>query len=223
MRYTVLIPAAGSGKRMQSPVNKVLLELGGKTVLEHTVSIFEQDEDCVGIYVAAKEEELETFHNILANTNKLKKIVIGGEERQDSIQNMLINASTDYVMVHDAARPFVEDVVLNSLKEALKHSNAVICGVTPKDTVKRVNDRHVQETISRDTLLLVHTPQAFKRETLLNAYEHAHTYQLQVTDDAMMVEAIGVEVSTVVSSYTNIKITTQEDLLFAETILNNEV
>lgn len=223
MKYTVLIPAAGSGKRMALETNKVLLKVKGKTVLEHTVSKFDEDIRCENIIVAAKESELAMFEELLSWCTKLKGVVIGGDERQDSIQNMLntINDS-EYVMVHDAARPNVSLEILKRLTDALDAHDAVICGVQPKDTIKMldVNDSRVEKTIPRDTLILTHTPQAFRTSVLKEAYKNAEQQQLTVTDDSMMVEALGTYVHVVPSSYENIKITTQDDLRLIDVLMD---
>ena len=220
MSYTVLIPAAGSGKRMGAPQNKMLLPLLDIPIIVHTVEQFEADENCVAIYVATKRDEREIFAELLSFSSKLKGLVDGGDERQDSIYNMLQQMeASDFVMVHDGARPFVSKKILNALYESVQTHHAVICGVRPKDTLKRVSQDIVKETVNRDEVIMVHTPQAFSYTLLKRAYEHAYAENLVVTDDSMMVEALGERVHVVDSDYNNIKITTQDDLLTGERIL----
>ncbi|HJE19601.1 MAG TPA: 2-C-methyl-D-erythritol 4-phosphate cytidylyltransferase [Aliicoccus persicus] len=220
MSYTVLIPAAGSGKRMGAPQNKMLLPLLDIPIIVHTVEQFEADENCAAIYVATKRDEREIFSEILSFSSKLKEIVDGGDERQDSIYNMLQQMEEhEWVMVHDGARPFISKSVLNALYESVQTNDAVICGVRPKDTLKRVNQAIVKDTVNRDEVIMVHTPQAFSYTLLKRAYEHAYAQNLVVTDDSMMVEALGERVHVVESDYNNIKITTQDDMLTGERIL----
>ncbi|MFC3899422.1 2-C-methyl-D-erythritol 4-phosphate cytidylyltransferase [Aliicoccus persicus] len=220
MSYTVLIPAAGSGKRMGAPQNKMLLPLLDIPIIVHTVEQFEADENCAAIYVATKRDEREIFSEILSFSSKLKEIVDGGDERQDSIYNMLQQMEEhEWVMVHDGARPFISKSVLNALYESVQTNDAVICGVRPKDTLKRVNQDIVKDTVNRDEVIMVHTPQAFSYTLLKRAYEHAYAQNLVVTDDSMMVEALGERVHVVESDYNNIKITTQDDMLTGERIL----
>ncbi len=220
MSYTVLIPAAGSGTRMGGLINKLLLPLNAVPVIVHTVRRFEADPNCQAIYLATQDSEREVFQSLLKFSSKFKDCVTGGLERQDSIYNMLkYMDETTYVMVHDGARPFVSQAILNTLYSAVKTHNAVICGVTPKDTIKRVSNHQVVETIERSALIQVHTPQAFKYDVLRQAYNHAYQKKLNVTDDAMMVEALGLDIHVVDSDYNNIKITTPEDLVIGEKII----
>lgn len=220
MSYTVLIPAAGSGTRMGSSTNKLLLKLNEVPVIVHTVRRFEADPNCQAIYLATQDSEREAFQSLLKFSSKFKGCVTGGLERQDSIYNMLkYMDETTYVMVHDGARPFVSQAILDALHSAVKTHDAVICGVTPKDTIKRVSNHQVVETIERSALIQVHTPQAFKYNVLMRAYHHAYQKKLNVTDDAMMVEALGLDIHVVDSDYNNIKITTPEDLVIGQKII----
>ncbi len=220
MSYTVLIPAAGSGKRMGANQNKVLMPLLDIPIIVHTVQQFEDDDNCEGIYVATKRDEREVFTELLSFSTKLRGIVEGGSERQDSIYNMLQQMeAADWVMVHDGARPFVSKIILNALYESVQLHEAVICGVRPKDTLKRIKQDVVEETVDRGEVMLVHTPQAFSYKLLKHAYDNAYKHNLIVTDDSMMVEALGENVHVVDSDYNNIKITTQEDMLTGERIL----
>ncbi|HJB78410.1 MAG TPA: 2-C-methyl-D-erythritol 4-phosphate cytidylyltransferase [Candidatus Nosocomiicoccus stercorigallinarum] len=221
MNYTAIIPAAGIGKRMGLGFNKIRYELNGKSIIKRTVEIFENDRDCSAIIIATGKEEIHLLEEDLKDLNKIEKIVVGGKERQDSIYNALVHAKTDYVFVHDAARPFLDDDTLTRLKTAVVKKDAVICGVQTKNTLKKVVDGKVVDTIDRDTTVEVHTPQAFCYNLLMDAYHYARDRHLQVTDDAMMVEAFGHDVFVVDSTYNNIKITTTEDLIQSEAILRS--
>lgn len=223
MKYTVIIPAAGLGSRMGLGFNKILLEIGGEPVIKRTVMHFVNDSECTAIHLAVRAEEVGIMNELFRGIDKIKGIHIGGSERQHSIYNALINVEeTDYVFVHDGARPFLTADVLMRIKEKVIDAGAVICGVQTKDTLKRVIDGKVVETLVRDEIIAVHTPQAFEYGILKKAYEHAKAHNLQVTDDSMMVEAIGKEVYLVESTYDNIKITTSEDLQLALRILEGK-
>lgn len=223
MKYTVIIPAAGLGSRMGLGYNKVLLEIDGEPVITRTVRHFENDSDCEAIHLSVRAEEIDTMHEIFAASKKVAGIHIGGAERQDSIYNALVNISkAEYIFVHDGARPFVSADILSRLKDKVVKTGAVICGVQTKDTLKRVIDGKVKETLVRNEIVAVHTPQAFSYDILKQAYEHLKEHNLEVTDDSMMVEAIGKEVYLVESTYDNIKITTSEDLQLAHMILKGK-
>ncbi len=223
MKYTVIIPAAGLGSRMGLGYNKVLLEIDGEPVIKRTVRHFENDPDCEAIHLAVRAEETDVMHELFGESKKVAGIHVGGAERQDSIYNALVNVrNTDYVFVHDGARPFLTADVLTRLKVKVTETGAVICGVKTKDTLKRVIGGKVKETLARDEIVAVHTPQAFEYDILKRAYEHSKQHKLEVTDDSMMVEAIGKEVYLVESTYDNIKITTSEDLQLAHMILKGK-
>lgn len=217
--YDVIIPAAGMGKRMQAEKNKILLMLNDKSILEHTVEVFQNDVNCRAIHLAAQKDEIEMMQSMLQAYDKIGIITEGGSERQYSIENVLKAIEPcEYVFVHDAARPFVTQETLNKLHESVQQYQSVIAAVKVKDTIKRVQDKKVSETLKRDELWQVQTPQAFAYQLLLDAYYKADKEQFLGTDDASLVERIS-EVHIVESDYDNIKLTTPEDMFFAEAIL----
>lgn len=223
MAYTAIIPAAGLGSRMGYDKNKVFIELNEKTIIELTVEQFQNDDNCSGIYLAVREEEAGLIKEKLSAYSKVKGVFAGGRERQDSIYNVLLKIpECEYVFIHDGARPFVSADLLNDIYKAVSEHQAVICGVKVKDTVKRIAGETVSETLPREELLNTHTPQAFEYELIKEAYENARKHELAVTDDSSMVEAMGKSVHIVKSHYNNIKITTQEDLIVAESIMAKE-
>ena len=223
MKYTVIIPAAGLGSRMGLGYNKVLLDIGGESIISRTVRFFDEDPDCEAIHLSVRAEERDVVSDMFHSVAKVKGIHTGGKERQDSIYNALINVdSAEYIFVHDGARPFVSQDIILRLKEKVQETGAVICGVKVKDTLKRVVNDKVVETLPRQEIISVHTPQAFKASILKTAYEYAKRHHLDVTDDSMMVEAIGESVYVTESSYDNIKITTAEDIQLAKLILEGK-
>ncbi len=217
--YDVIIPAAGMGKRMQANQNKILLTINQKSILEHTVQVFQNDDNCRAIHLAAQRDEISTLQSMLTNYNKIDVITEGGSERQYSIYNVLKAIEPcEYVFVHDAARPFVTQHTLNKLYESVQQNHSVIAAVKVKDTIKRIENDQVTETLKRDELWQIQTPQVFEYQLLIDAYNKAYADQFLGTDDASLVERIS-KVHIVESDYDNIKITTPEDMFFAEAIL----
>lgn len=226
MLYDVILPAAGSGKRMGAGKNKLFLELKEKPILIHTLEVFEKDEWCRGIYLAVKDSEREFIQNLLQqySITKVKAMPTGGDERQHSVQScMKAIGSGEIVLVHDAARPFILEPTIHELVDMAQQKGAAIAGVRAKDTMKRVEAGIIQETVDRSTLWMIQTPQAFRFELLQYAENHAEQDGFLGTDESMLVEREGEIVYMVESSYENVKITTKEDLVFGEAILNQRI
>jgi 2-C-methyl-D-erythritol 4-phosphate cytidylyltransferase len=222
MPYQVIIPAAGQGKRMGVGKNKLLLELDEIPVLIHTLRVFESDEECESIILAIHPKDEMEFKTLLENykITKVTHIVSGGKERQHSIYNALKKVSGNgVILVHDAARPFVKKEHIHRLMENAEKYGAAILGVPAKDTMKKVLDGKVVETVERTSLWAVQTPQAFRMSILLEANELAEKENFVGTDDASLVERLSVPIKMVEGDYDNIKLTTPEDLFFAEAIL----
>lgn len=216
-----IIVAAGSGSRMKSSKNKLLLPLGGKTVIERTVKTFEELPQIGEIIVVCREEELETMSSLLPG----EKITfaIGGKTRQESVRNAVETIDPDdceTILIHDGARPLVtKEEILDTLEEA-KRTGAAATGVFVKDTIKVINDDYViTDTPDRTKLVAIHTPQIFNLKLYLKAMEKAEMQKNDFTDDCKLLENIGVPVSVVIGEYGNIKITTPEDIPMAQAIL----
>ncbi|CEN95202.1 2-C-methyl-D-erythritol 4-phosphate cytidylyltransferase [Paraclostridium sordellii] len=220
----VIIVAAGTGSRMKKDINKQFIKLDNKEIIAYTIDKFYINDEIDDIVVVIKKDEEDYFkENILEKYNfKNIKIAYGGEERQDSVYNGIqkLDKNCEVVLVHDGARPFVtEEIINNSIQEAKKH-NAVVVGVKVKDTIKVVGEEgNIVDTPNRKYLWSVQTPQVFKYDIITKAYENAYNENYYGTDDAMLVEKIGYDVKMIEGSYDNIKITTQEDLNFGEQIL----
>jgi 2-C-methyl-D-erythritol 4-phosphate cytidylyltransferase len=222
MAYQVIIPAAGQGKRMGAGKNKLLLELNNIPVLIHTLKVFEEDELCEGIILAIHPQDKEEFILLLKkhNVKKVLDLVPGGKERQDSIYNALKTVKTEgIILVHDAARPFILKDQIHRLLDTAQKTDAAIIGVPAKDTMKTVRDNVVKATVERSSLWVVQTPQAFRFSLLYRAYEQAAKDGFVGTDDSSLVERISHPVTMVEGDYDNLKLTTQEDLFFAQAIL----
>lgn len=227
-KVAAVIVAGGSGKRMGLGIKKQFIELEGKTILTHTTEVFNKSKviDEIILVVGSddrdkvKEEMLEKY-----GFEKVSQIVEGGAERQDSVYNGLMAVSEDvkYVMIHDGARPFINEGVILRALEATKEKRATVVAVPVKDTIKVINENmEVEGTPDRSTLWAVQTPQSFEKELLLEAYSFAKESQLQVTDDSMLVEAYGQKVYVVEGDYNNIKVTTTEDLVIGQAILKEK-
>lgn len=221
----VVIVAAGSGSRMKRDINKQFIKLDGKEIIAYTIEKFYKSEDIDDIVIVIKENEEKYFIENIINKYGFDniKLAYGGKERQDSVYNGIkkLNRNCEIVLIHDGARPFVnEDIIKNSIKET-KENNAVVVGVPVKDTIKVVDsDGNIVDTPNRSLLWSVQTPQSFKYEIITKAYEYAYSNDYYGTDDAMLVEHIGYNVKMIEGSYDNIKITTEEDLHFGIQILN---
>lgn len=223
MAYQVILPAAGQGKRMGAGKNKLLLELDGVPIFINTLKVFASDDRCSRIILAVNEDEKQEFKRLLVQygINKAVKLVPGGSERQFSVYAGIEALDDDdgIVLVHDAARPFIDIEQIQRLVEAAEQYGAAILAVPVKDTIKRAEGNKVRATVERSNLWSVQTPQAFRIHELRKAHEQALCDQYLGTDDASLVERMGDDVIIVEGNYDNIKLTTPEDLFFAETII----
>ena len=210
MNYSAIILCAGSGKRTGLGYNKMFFKLNGETVYEKSVKAFLKDERCKQIIIVSKMEEREDFKNLLNEERMV--FVNGGKERQDSVFEGLKAVNQDYVMIHDGARPYVSQELLDRIVDTLSSCDACLPMVKCKDTIKRVVDGKVVNTLKREELYQAQTPQSFKTALIIKAHDYAKVHQVSVTDDASMVEIMGENVYVVEGDYDNIKITTKEDL-----------
>lgn len=224
-----IIVAGGSGKRMGMNIKKQFIEMDGKEILAHTIEAFNRCEIIDEIIVVVGEEDRERVQEDIVNRygyHKVTRIVEGGKERQDSVYNglMAVKDEVEYVMIHDGARPFISEAIIEKALKATKQKQATVVAVPVKDTIKVIDKAHkVEDTPNRSALWSVQTPQSFKKELLIKAYTSAKERKLSVTDDSMVVEAYGSEVYIVEGEYNNIKITTVEDLVLGQAILRNKI
>lgn len=222
MKYSVVIPAAGQGKRMKLNKNKQFLLLEDKPVIIHTLEVFQNDDWCEVIIVVGNESEKEQIRELtkLYGITKVKRIVSGGKERQHSVYNGLKALTKDMiVLIHDGARPFVKTEHLHDLVKEASDTEAAILAVPIKDTVKESSGSKVSRTVDRTNLWSVQTPQAFKLKAILEAHQWAEKSHFLGTDDASLMECLNKTISIVTGDYFNIKLTTREDIIFAESIL----
>ena len=222
MFISAIVVAAGLSKRFKTKTSKVLLKLSSKPVIAYSLDVLNAHPKIKEIIIAANPRNIESLRGIF-NTHKFPpgvKVVLGGKERKDSVAAGLkaVNPKADFVLIHDAARPFITSGLVSLVMNEAYESKAAILGVPVKATIKRCRVQgtgyRVQETIDRKDLWEIQTPQVFEKDLILKAYQRFSN--TDATDDAMLVERLGVKVSVVFGSYNNIKITTTEDLAIAE-------
>lgn len=224
-KITAIVLAAGAGKRMNSEIHKQYMMLGDKPVLYYALKAFERSA-VTGIVLVVGAGEIEYCSKEIVEKYKIQKvdaIVEGGKERYHSVYAGLVAAAeSEYVLIHDGARPFVtEDIIARSI-ETVKVEKACIVGMPVKDTIKVVGeDGFAKETPARSGLWQIQTPQTFSYPLILEAYQQVIARDdSRVTDDAMVLElSTGCQVKVIEGSYQNIKITTPEDILVAEIYL----
>ncbi|MEC5189598.1 2-C-methyl-D-erythritol 4-phosphate cytidylyltransferase [Geobacillus thermodenitrificans] len=226
MNYEAIVLAAGQGKRMNAGMNKQFIELGGEPLIVRTLKVFDGDERCNGIVLVVNPTERGQFEQLFERY-RIRKVVAfadGGQERQHSVYNGLqALRSGEIVLIHDGARPFVRIRHLHELADAAVQYGAAIPAVRVKDTIKKVDGLFVEQTIDRSSLWAVQTPQAFRLSLIMEAHEEAKKAGYLGTDDASLVERLGRPVKILEGDYRNIKLTTPEDLLFAEAILASRI
>lgn len=212
MKYTALIVAGGQGSRMGLGYNKVFYTLKeGKTVLDTTLEIFRNDDQCSQIVIVTNQSDLQK----MVETHEDGRIVnvCGGPTRQDSVFNGLMATKEDTVLIHDAVRPWIDQQHINQLLETMKTEKAAILAVPVKDTLKEVKDGYIVRTVDRSTLMHAQTPQAFNTPLLIQCHQKAARDQRHATDDAQLFELYSdAKVRIVEGSYGNIKITTMDDV-----------
>ncbi len=226
-RVVALVPAAGRGHRMGSNTPKQFLTLGGLPLLVHSLRILEASPAISSIVLAAPQADLDYCKRDIVEKygfKKVRQIVTGGAERQDSVRFGLaaVGAEAEIVLVHDAVRPFLTAGMVAQVVEAAAKHGAAIVAIPMRDTVKRVgSDGLIDETVDRKPLWLAQTPQAFKRALLEDAHARALQSGFRATDDAQLVEQLGHRVAIVEGSTDNIKVTRPEDLAVGESILSS--
>ncbi len=223
-----IIAAAGMGTRMNMGISKQFLTIHGKPILAHTIEKFVECEYVDHIILIIKHSDIQYIGHILSEygIKKSHKIAYGGKERQDSIRSGLENVpdETEIILTHDGVRPFVEANRIREVIEAVDETGASVLANPVKDTIKvSANGKVVDYTPNRSILWAIQTPQVFKKDILLKAYQQAYDEGYYGTDDCSLVEKTGKKVKIVESDYYNIKITTKEDLVIAEAIARGKI
>jgi 2-C-methyl-D-erythritol 4-phosphate cytidylyltransferase len=229
VKVTAVIPSAGSGKRMQSHIKKPYLDIKGKPLLSYVLKVLNRVSAIENIVVPVSPgEEVLCEKEVLngLSMDKEVKIISGGTTRQESVRKALdfVPESTDLVLIHDGVRPFITVQMIERSLNETSIKLATTLGVPVKDTVTVVSedDRRILKTLERSSLYLIQTPQTFDREVIIDAHTKAYIDGFEGTDDASLVERMDVPVTVIPGSYDNIKITTQDDLIFAEAILSKQ-
>lgn len=211
-KVTAIILIAGNSTRFGKNRNKNFEVLDGKSVLLYSLNEFDKNEYIYDILIACKQSEIENVKAIIEKEKLTKNIdlVIGGNSRKESVYNCLKNTNSDIVVIHDGARPLIKQEYINKCVENISEIKGVTIGVKSKDTIKITDENNVViETTNRNNTWIIQTPQAFDRKILLQAHEK---YKGDATDDCMLLEEYGHKVKIIEGDYTNIKITTYEDL-----------
>ena len=226
-KYTAIVLAAGSGKRMNSKVHKQYLIIQDRPVLYYSLKAFEDSAVDEIVLVVGKGEEKFCRKEIVDKygISKVKAIVEGGKERYHSVfEGLKQTSDADYVLIHDGARPFVnQDIIRRCMQEVQKYQACVV-GMPVKDTIKIADEEgYAKQTPDRKNVWMIQTPQTFSYALIYEAYEEMlKTEATAITDDAMVLERIkGKKSKLIEGSYRNIKITTPEDLLIANVYLQH--
>ena len=226
MKSTAIVLAAGQGKRMNSKVQKQFLLIKGKPVLYYSLSCFQNSREIEEIIVVTGKESINFCKQEIIEAygfSKVKAVIPGGKERYDSVYAGLCACEdSDYVFIHDGARPFLSNDMIRRGKEAVLDYGACVIGMPSKDTIKIADENGmVESTPSRNKVWNIQTPQIFSYTAIREAHEKARKQNMaDITDDAMVIERFGnMKIKLVEGSYENIKITTPEDIVVAEKIL----
>lgn len=217
----VVIVSAGKGSRMRTRENKQYLLLQEKPVIIHTLQVFNDMPLVQQIVLVTGQEDVERCQRWVREykLSKVVQVVPGGSERQHSVYKGLMEIHTEWVMVHDGVRPFVDPLNIQDCYEMAVREGAAVLAVPVKDTIKQVDGAGtIVATPDRQSLWAIQTPQTFRISDLIRAHEDAQACGFVGTDDSMLVERMGISVVVVEGSYTNIKLTTPEDLEYAEFI-----
>ena len=223
---SAIIPASGLGKRLSSDSDKAFTAIAGQPLSARTLAIFQECAEIDEVILVTRAAQVSRAKELACERGftKVKAVTAGGEVRQDSVRNGLAEMSSDseIVVIHDGARPLVTHEIITSSIEAARADGAAIAAVPVIDTIKTSHDgRFVASTLDREKLYAVQTPQTFARDVITSAYERAYADGYYGTDDASLVERLGLPVRIVQGSYENIKITTPTDITIAEAIMES--
>lgn len=221
---SAVIVAAGSSSRMKSGISKQLLKINGIPVLKYTVSAFIESGAADEIIVVCPPNDMQSFQNLFENLPVNIKLTSGGSTRQQSVYNgvSITDGKCEIIAIHDGARPLIDSSDINRVVSDCIAFGASTLAVPVKDTIKTVENGTVVDTPPRDKLYSIQTPQVFSKAVYLEAFKKAKAENKDYTDDCQLIESVGGKVHITVGSYTNIKITTPEDIFTAEAFLKNK-
>ncbi len=222
-QVTAIVPAAGLGVRMgKTQPRKQYMELAGRPLLEWTLNALSSHKSVGRIILVVPPDDLANVRTAYMDAPKhpkLDAVIEGGAKRADSVRQGLMEASSEWVLIHDGVRPFVSaDLIQKTIDSAMKHG-AAAAAIPIRDTVKRKNADYLAESVDRNSLMLVQTPQVFRRDDILNAFEKMKNEKMDWTDETSIMEKAGMRVAWVMGEPENIKVTTSEDFRLAERIM----
>lgn len=221
MKVTAILLTAGNSTRFKKKFNKNLEKVNNKYIFEYSLEQFEKNNFVNEIIIAVKQDEMEQIQTILDSKklSKSVKLVIGGNTRQESVYNCINYTDSDIVLIHDGARPLIKQEYINNCIEIMKEFCGASIAVKSKDTIKICDENNIVEnTTKRENTWIIQTPQCFKREKLLEAHKKFKNNS-GITDDCMLLELLNEKIKLIEGDYTNIKITTPEDINVIKEIL----
>ena len=223
-KVAAIVPSAGTGNRMRSKIEKPFIKLCGKEIILYSLKVLEESELISEIVIPASKKNILKIERLVKREGfkKVREVVLGGSHRAGSVKKGLLSISSDigFVLIHDCARPFLTAAMIRNSLEAAKIYGASLCAVKVKPTIKEADSKgFVKKTLKRQLLWEAQTPQVFKREILMDAYAKLSRSYNSYTDDTALLEVIGRRIKTVEGGYSNIKITTPEDIVVAEALL----
>ena len=224
MKTTAIIPSGGVGSRFLSSIPKQYVQVLGKELIVYTLEVFQKCKLVDEIIIAAQPEYFDFLNNLKQKFNilKISKIIEGGKERQNSVNNAINSAKlneNDLVIVHDAARPLLPQILLEKAIQSAKKYDSVVVAIKAKDTLLKGNNGKVENYIDRNNIYYVQTPQIFRYSILKKAFEYANKTNFLATDESMLVKNIGVDVNILEGDASNFKITTKSDIELFEKII----
>ena len=229
MKTVAIIPAAGSGVRMGTPQAKQFLDLCGKPLLAVTLERFQVCSSIDGVILVVPSGDMDYCQKEIVDRydlEKVRKVVAGGERRQDSVRLGLeaTEGQYEWVLIHDGVRPFIDSSLIEVVVKAVQQEGAVITALPAKETVKQVDDNGlIIKTYNRKQVYLVQTPQAFRYDDIMAAHQKALLENWdEMTDDALLVEKMGIPVKVIPGSENNIKVTTPHDLEYVKFLMSQE-
>ena len=221
MSRAMVLLAAGAGRRMGADENKILLTIGGKTLLEHCLEAVEQSAVMDEVVLVIRECDEERITQLTEGFALSVRTVYGGKERQDSVYNALkvLSDETEIVAIHDAARCLVSPKLIRDCVASAEQKGSGVAGRKVYDTVKQVSDGEITGTLDRSGLVLIETPQCFRKDLIRNAYDQAYADGFYGTDDAMLLERLGERPVWVLSEEVNIKMTDPRDMEYGKFLM----
>jgi len=222
-----VITAAGKGIRLRKDIKKQYIKINEKPIIYHTIKVFNDSDFIDDIIIVADRDNLQYLKNEIIdryNFSKVTDVVEGGSTRKDSVRNGFnrIQDKESIIIIHDGVRPFIDRKIILKSIEVAEEKGGAVAAIKSSDTIKIVNNTKVEKTLDRKNLRRIQTPQTFRYEVLEKGYSTVKWQDNRITDESYIVESAGFHVYTVEGSETNIKITTEFDLQFAEFLFNRE-